>query len=500
MVAETVMARRPNLFLLLPAAFAFRVAAAVAVAQQPSLLHQSRLHQRHSPHVTMSGSWPNADGTDGTDEWQEDSPPDLSVVPASAAHADQLASNAVLGEVEHLIADWQEAQALAGNDGVGDGAAAMMADWRRFLSDREAELRSSRKRELGPDAWVPAHLTGYFIDEKKGTFEDLEEEESAQARRNHVDVAEGFDDDADASFVFEWQLHAELEREKAASKHAPRSASAAAVGLTVKPEQGTLCIGIDLGTTNCAAAVVGANGRPYLIPMEGDAPVFPSIVAYVQQQQHKVGADANLYSAAAEGAAGAAGAAAKVPKNAKGTRASAPAVGALVGERARRQLVSNPHSTFSSMKRIIGRTATAAELRALAALDVPHRRAGSGQILLACPALGRTVSAIDVSAELVRKMLRDTEAHLGAPVSSAVVTVPAYFGESEREATRTACMLAGLRQVALLREPEAAALSYALGKRDDERVLVFDLGGGTFDVSIADVGGRAGALLLFFHV
>ena len=330
MVAETVMTRRPNL--LTAAALAFRVAAAVAVAKQPSLLHQPRLHQWHSPHVTMSGSWPNADGTDGTDEWQEDSPPDLSVVPASAAHADQLASNAVLGEVEHLIADWQEAQALAGNDGVGDGAAAMMADWRRFLSDREAELRSSRKRELGPDAWVPAHLTGYFIDEKKGTFEDLEEEESAQARRNHVDVAEGFDDDADASFVFEWQLHAEREREKAASKHAPRSASAAAVGLTVKPEQGTLCIGIDLGTTNCAAAVVGANGRPYLIPMEGDAPVFPSIVAYVQQQQHKVGADANLYSAAAEGAAGAA---AKDPKNAKGTRASALAVGALVGERAR---------------------------------------------------------------------------------------------------------------------------------------------------------------------
>ena len=159
----------------------------------------------------------------------------------------------------------------------------------------------------------------------------------------------------------------------------------------------------------------------------------------------------------------------------------------LVGTRAQRQWVTNPHSTYASTKRLIGRTATAAELRALSALDVPHSVSGR-EVLLACPALRRAISPVDAAAELVRALVVQVEAHLEHSVRRAVVTVPAYFDDSQRLATETACLLSGLDEVKLLREPEAAALSYALDEPKDSRVMVFDLGGGTFDVSILDVG------------
>jgi hypothetical protein len=116
---------------------------------------------------------------------------------------------------------------------------------------------------------------------------------------------------------------------------------------------------------------------------------------------------------------------------------------------------------------------------------------GSGELLLNCAALSRPISAVDVSAEVLRALLDGACAALRRPVRAAVVTVPAHFSEAQRAATETACMLAGLQQVHLLREPEAAALAYGWDRTVDERCLVFDLGGGTFDVSVVDVGGGA---------
>ena len=134
-------------------------------------------------------------------------------------------------------------------------------------------------------------------------------------------------------------------------------------------------------------------------------------------------------------------------------------------------------------------SATAEELRQLCALDVRHSlTSNTREVLLACPALRRAISPISVASELVRELLAQAEAQLGRRSTSAVVTVPAYFDDSQRLATETACLLAGLERVRLLREPEAAALTFALDQKEDTRVMVFDLGGGTFDVSILDVG------------
>ena len=130
---------------------------------------------------------------------------------------------------------------------------------------------------------------------------------------------------------------------------------------------------------------------------------------------------------------------------------------------------------------------------------MPVRIGGAREVVLPCPALRSAISPVDVAAELISAMKQSASkalAPLGGrfaaadgDVRSAVVTVPAYFDASQRAATETACHLAGLDDVFLLREPEAAALAYGLGRGGDERVLIFDLGGGTFDVSIVDVGG-----------
>ena len=127
-----------------------------------------------------------------------------------------------------------------------------------------------------------------------------------------------------------------------------------------------------------------------------------------------------------------------------------------------RMQVINPHSTYASTKRLIGRTASTAELRALAALDVPATVDTAREVLLPCPALRAALTPVDVAAELLSSLRRQAAETLGADVRAAVVTVPAYFDDSQRNATEAACKLAGLETVQLLREPEAQLVEKAV--------------------------------------
>lgn len=366
----------------------------------------------------------------------------------------------------------------------------MLSSWRRMVSQREDKLRKQRQRKLDADSWVPAYLTS-FSDEPVDMSLGLVGKQIGEGVAAMLDEADVLDDGAggsasepeDTDFVFEWQKHAEemrereeeameLRRMKTARKNRLGSSRLRAAPLmerlrshrkTEFSNGDSPTIGIDLGTTNSAVAAV-SGGKPFIIVSRDGQRVSPSVVSFVSG----------------------AGAAAVFPRPLLEPQGFARVV---VGEGARRQTVSNAANTFSSMKRLIGRTATAGELRELSALDVPHKVAGR-DILLVCPAMRRLLSPIDCAAEVVRELLRQAtdELQVGA-IERAVVTVPAYFDGSQRAATETACLLAGLQDVRLLREPEAAALSYAIEQQVDERVMVFDLGGGTFDVSILDVGG-----------
>lgn len=351
-----------------------------------------------------------------------------------------------------------------------------MEQWRQLVAGRESDLRRARTHELDDSAWVPAYLTSWVSSapsaEGSGADESLADDGA------EVGAAAGGSSADDESFVYEWQLHAEQKR---------RAADAAAEAVPLRPsflqtvrmkrerefERSGLgkagagehvTIGIDLGTTNCAIAAV-RGGKPTILPSRDGRRVSPSVVSYVAK-----------------------GGAPRSPQGQPPLLAPGGDARVVVGEGARRLAVTNRQSTYASTKRLIGRTSTAEELRRLMALDVPHRVAGR-DVLLACPALSRAISPLDCAAELVRELIEQARQQLALPVSRAVVTVPAYFDEAQRAATETACLLAGLSEVSLLREPEAAALLYALDKRSDERVMVFDLGGGTFDVSIVDVGG-----------
>jgi len=162
-----------------------------------------------------------------------------------------------------------------------------------------------------------------------------------------------------------------------------------------------------------------------------------------------------------------------------------------VGQAALEQAERNPTNTFASVKRLIGRArkeasgavADASQLKLLVDGD-------DGSLHLECEALGRSVPPEEISCHVVRTLLEDVERELGGEkVTRAVITVPAYFTDQQRRATEAAGLLAGLERVKLLREPEAAALAYGLDKLADELILVFDLGGGTFDVSVLEVGG-----------
>jgi len=207
-------------------------------------------------------------------------------------------------------------------------------------------------------------------------------------------------------------------------------------------------VGIDLGTTYSSVALIEA-GKPVIVPVDG-LRIVPSVVGYLQD----------------------------------GT--------VIVGEMARRQLVINPQNTFASVKRVIGRTLGQVRTNGdrLPVLKVDPSSSATSLASLKCPKVGRNLAPEEVSAEVLRQLLKRASEYLGGEViSKAVITVPAYFLAEQCAATEKAGMLAGLKKVKLLREPEAAALAYGLSQEEQKIVLVFDLGGGTFDVSVLEVGG-----------
>ncbi|MCY7406126.1 MAG: molecular chaperone DnaK [Alkalinema sp. CAN_BIN05] len=203
-------------------------------------------------------------------------------------------------------------------------------------------------------------------------------------------------------------------------------------------------VGIDLGTTNSVVAVM-EGGRPVVIANAEGMRTTPSVVGMSKD----------------------------------GDR--------LVGQLARRQSVLDPQNTFYNVKRFIGRKHT--ELTP-EDKQVPYtvRRDENSNIKIKCPRLDRDFAPEEISAMVLRKLVEEASRYLGEPVTGAVITVPAYFNDSQRQATRDAGRIAGLDVKRILNEPTAASLAYGLDRRQSELVLVFDLGGGTFDVSILEVG------------
>ena len=202
-------------------------------------------------------------------------------------------------------------------------------------------------------------------------------------------------------------------------------------------------VGIDLGTTNSCVAVM-EGGKPTVIANAEGFRTTPSVVAYAKN----------------------------------GDR--------LVGQIAKRQAVMNPENTFYSVKRFIGRrndevTHEATEV-SYKVLNV------NGNIKIDCPALGKQFAPEEISAQVLRKLIDDASKYLGETVTQAVITVPAYFNDSQRQATKDAGKIAGVEVLRIINEPTAASLAYGLDKKSNETILVFDLGGGTFDVSILEVG------------
>nr|BCG67722.1 Hsp70-type chaperone [Haptophyceae sp. NIES-3900] len=201
-------------------------------------------------------------------------------------------------------------------------------------------------------------------------------------------------------------------------------------------------VGIDLGTTNSVVAVM-EGGKPSVIPNAEGFRSTPSIVAYTK----------------------------------KGDK--------LVGQVAKRQAVLNPENTFYSVKRFIGRQASEVSENLK---KVSYNIKSTDVIKIQCPALNKEFASEEISAQVLRKLADDATKYLGEPVTQAVVTVPAYFNDSQRQATKDAGQIAGLEVLRIINEPTAASLSYGLEKKDNETILVFDLGGGTFDVSVLEVG------------
>ncbi len=202
-------------------------------------------------------------------------------------------------------------------------------------------------------------------------------------------------------------------------------------------------VGIDLGTTNSCVAVM-EGGKPVVIANAEGFRTTPSVVAYTKNQDQ------------------------------------------LVGQIAKRQAVMNPENTFYSAKRFVGRRVDEVNEESK---EVSYGVEKSGSKLkLKCPVLDKQFSPEEVSAQVLRKLSDDAGKYLGETVSQAVITVPAYFNDSQRQATKDAGKIAGLEVLRIINEPTAAALAYGLDKKSNERILVFDLGGGTFDVSVLEVG------------
>ena len=204
-------------------------------------------------------------------------------------------------------------------------------------------------------------------------------------------------------------------------------------------------VGIDLGTTNSVIAVL-EGGEPTVITTAEGGRLTPSIVAFTKTGER------------------------------------------LVGQTAKRQATINPENTIFSVKRFIGRhygDAETAEDRSR--LPYPIEKGTQDDVRIRVPVKNQTYTPQEISAMVLAKMKKDAEDYLGQPVTQAVITVPAYFNDSQRQATKDAGRVAGLEVLRIINEPTAAALAYGLDKKKDERILVFDLGGGTFDVSILDV-------------
>jgi molecular chaperone DnaK len=209
--------------------------------------------------------------------------------------------------------------------------------------------------------------------------------------------------------------------------------------------KGEKIIGIDLGTTNSVVSVVD-GGDPIVIQNAEGNRLTPSVVAFTDKQE------------------------------------------TLVGEPAKRQAVTNSKRTIYSIKRFMGRRhgEVAAEEKM-----VPYEVVGGSQDYVKVKIDGKEYTPQEISAKTLRKLKEAAESYLGHKVNKAVITVPAYFNDSQRQATKDAGQIAGLEVARIINEPTAAAMAYGLDKKKDEKIAVFDLGGGTFDVSILEVSGGA---------
>ncbi|MEH1928954.1 molecular chaperone DnaK [Nostoc sp.] len=202
-------------------------------------------------------------------------------------------------------------------------------------------------------------------------------------------------------------------------------------------------VGIDLGTTNSCVAVM-EGGKPTVIANAEGFRTTPSVVAFAKNGDN------------------------------------------LVGQIAKRQAVMNPENTFYSVKRFIGRRYDEVSNEAT---EVSYKVLSSnGNVKLDCPIVGKPFAPEEISAKVLRKLVEDASKYLGETVTQAVITVPAYFNDSQRQATKDAGKIAGIEVLRIINEPTAASLAYGFDKKSNETILVFDLGGGTFDVSVLEVG------------
>jgi molecular chaperone DnaK len=203
-------------------------------------------------------------------------------------------------------------------------------------------------------------------------------------------------------------------------------------------------IGIDLGTTNSCVAVM-SGGEPSVIANSEGARTTPSVVAITDKDER------------------------------------------LIGQIAKRQAITNPENTIFSVKRLMGRKMSSREVQE-AKKHLPYKivegNNGDAHVVIR----GKNYSPAEVSAMILQKMKQTAEDYLGEKVTDAVITVPAYFDDSQRQATKDAGQIAGLNVLRIINEPTAASLAYGLDKKKDERIAVYDLGGGTFDVSILEIG------------
>lgn len=203
-------------------------------------------------------------------------------------------------------------------------------------------------------------------------------------------------------------------------------------------------VGIDLGTTNSVVAVL-EGGEPVVIPNAEGARLTPSVVAVNSKSGER-----------------------------------------LVGMVAKRQAVTNPSNTIASIKRFMGRDIKEPEVQeeeAHVSYRIQSASNGDVRVLMG----GKEFAPPEISAMILQKLKRDAEAYLGEPVTEAVITVPAYFNDAQRQATKTAGQIAGLDVLRIINEPTASALAYGLGQHKEEKICVYDLGGGTFDISVLEI-------------